>query len=622
MTRLNGKEIDLKRFEKALSFAKKVYGENKRESGDYFFDHCVNVARMLAELNLDDSTITAGILHDITRINENLIKDVKENFGEEVVSIIEGVSEISQLRKKSLGTEADNARKLILASIKDIRVLFLKLAIKLENIMASENLPEEKRKLMAKNIMNIYAPLAHKLGIRNLKGKMENSAFKILMPKEYSFIEKKLKKGKAERELRIEKIKEIVKNEIGKRGYNFEIESRSKNCYSIYKKMKNKNKTFEELHDLVALRIITKKVEECYEVLGVLHQLWQPIGSELDDYIANPKLNMYQSIHTTVIAEGIPVEFQIRTEQMHELAEYGIAAHWKYKGHSIDSKFDKKINWMKQIINVEKDHLAKEIKIDLFGDEIFVFTPKGKVIQLPEGSTPIDFAYNIHSDVGDHCKGANVNGVLVPLKHELKTGDIIEILTSSNRKPSREWLKIVKTQKAASKIKNYLLIEENIPARSFRAIKESSEKKELEESIIDTGVAYKEIKFSKCCDIVPGNDIRGFLIKGKHLSIHDSKCSSIKKAKDVKEVNVKWKKYSNFNAGVHVIAIDRAGLFVDIFNTVNSTGTKIESAKAKPIYDNFAQCSFVIAARDIEHLREIVERIKRIKDIKNVYISI
>src|SRR3989304_7137318 len=439
----------------------------------------------ITKARMDEFSVAAGLLHDTIEDTISTPEEIKEYFGDEVLSLVDGVTKISRIEfASSEEQQAENYRKMIVAMAKDIRVVLIKLADRLHNMRTLEHMSRDRQEKTSRETLEIYAPLANRLGIGWMKLELEDSAFKYLHPDEYNEIKNRVAAIYEERQRFINEIAEVIVKELDKAEVKAQIMGRPKHYYSIYEKMKDQNISFNEVYDLLGLRILTDTVKDCYSILGIIHSIWKPIHGKIKDYIAMPKENMYQSLHTTVIVPpSNRVEFQIRTEEMHRIAENGIAAHWRYKEVSKKdekaAKVDERFAWLKHILEWQKDmkdpkEFLATMKIDLFPDEVYVFSPKGKVMSFPKGATPIDFAYYIHTDVGDKCIGAKVNGKIVPLKYNLSNGDIIEILTSPAHKPSRDWLKIVKTSRARTKIRNYLKIEEK--ARSITLGKEITEK--------------------------------------------------------------------------------------------------------------------------------------------------
>ena len=455
---------NLDMIQKAYDFAHEAHINHFRRSGEPYIIHCIETAHILTDLRMDVDTITAGLIHDVVEDAEVSIDEVREMFGDEVAVLVDGVTKISELKFQSQAEkQAENFRKMIFSMAQDLRVIMIKFADRLHNMRTLEHLPEKKARRIAIETRDVYAPLAHRFGIARLKWELEDLSLKALDPDAYYELAKKVAGRRVERESYIEKVAKPIRTELNKHNIEPEIKGRAKSLYSIYRKMQKRDKPFEEIYDLLAVRLIVQKVDECYFALGVVHTLFTPVHDRFKDYIATPKLNMYQSLHTTVIGpEGKMVEIQIRTEEMHRIAEIGIAAHWKYKeGRQKEDELDRYSAWLREMVDWQKDSMEPEeyldiLKTDLFQSEVFVFTPKGDLFKLPIGATPVDFAFTVHTDVGVHCIGAKVNGKIVPLNTQLKSGDSIEILTSTNQRPHQDWLTFVKTSKAKSKIKRLL----------------------------------------------------------------------------------------------------------------------------------------------------------------------
>ncbi|MBV4439205.1 bifunctional (p)ppGpp synthetase/guanosine-3',5'-bis(diphosphate) 3'-pyrophosphohydrolase [Clostridium tyrobutyricum] len=460
----NCTNINKEMVKKAYQFADKAHKKQKRESGDPYIMHPVEVACILADMGMDTSTIVAGLLHDVVEDTDFTHDDITREFSAEVANLVEGVTKLGRLEYKTRKEQqADNVRKMLLAMAKDIRVILIKLADRLHNMRTLKYMPVEKQKEKSKETLDIYAPLAHRLGISKVKWELEDLSLRYLNPNEYYFIVRKIAEKRGEREKHIEQIIHELKENLEDAEIDSDIAGRPKHFYSIYRKMVNKNKTIDQIFDLTAVRVLVDTVKDCYAALGIAHTMYKPIPGRFKDYIAMPKPNMYQSLHSTVIGpQGKPFEIQIRTFEMHKTAEYGIAAHWKYKeGVSTEDTIDKKLTWIREMLDwqtqtSDADEFMEGFKIDLFSDEVFVFTPQGNVINLPYEATPIDFAYKIHTDIGNNCAGAKVNGKMVPLDYKLKTGEIVEISVSSVSKgPSIDWLNVVKSNQAKSKIKSW-----------------------------------------------------------------------------------------------------------------------------------------------------------------------
>lgn len=449
---------------RAFNFSQEAHRNQLRKSGAPYFEHCVEVAKILSDLRLDYATIAGGLLHDVVEDTGVSIEEVQEKFGPEIAGLVNGVTKISELKFDSVEEQqAENFRKMLLSMVKDIRVILIKFADRLHNMRTIEYLPEKKRQRIALETREIYAPLAHRLGVAKVKWELEDLAFKTLSPNAYWELVQKITEKRTEREAYIRRITAPIRRELKAVGVVAKITGRPKHFYSIYQKMHAHEKPFEEVFDLLAIRIIVRRVEECYFTLGIVHSLFTPVQERFKDYIATPKSNMYQSLHTTVISEGGKmIEIQIRTEDMHRMAEVGVAAHWRYKeGKEKDDELDKQLTWLRQMLEWQHDikdpqEFMENLRIDLFQDEVFLFTPKGDLIKLPVGSTPVDFAFAVHTDIGYHCIGAKINGRIVPLNHKLKSGDAVEIITSANQRPNPDWMRSVRTSKARSKIKRWM----------------------------------------------------------------------------------------------------------------------------------------------------------------------
>jgi GTP diphosphokinase / guanosine-3',5'-bis(diphosphate) 3'-diphosphatase len=449
----------------AYEFALKAHASQKRKSGEPYIQHCLHTAFVLVQIKADLETIVAGLLHDIPEDTEYTLADVEKNFGKEVSSLVEGITKLSKIKYRGIERYRESLRKMFLAMARDLRVILIKFADRLHNLRTLESLPLEKRQRIAQETLEIYAPIAGLLGVMKLKWQMEDICFKYLYPEEYKKLEYKYEvEKKSEHNQYIQKVKNLLGAKLKEGKISYELTSRFKHLYSIYQKMQKKNRRFDEIYDVFALRVIVSDVADCYKVLGIIHSLWRPNPGRFKDYIAVPKPNGYRALHTTVIGpENKPTEFQIRTKEMDEEAKYGIAAHWYYKikGRE-DIDFKKQPVWIKEVLTIQKETVdthdfIKQVKFDVFRDRIFVFSPKGDVFDLPAGSTPIDFAYTVHTDIGNQAVGAHVNDKIASLELELKNGDLVEIITEKKRKgPNRDWLRFVKTATARNKIKQNL----------------------------------------------------------------------------------------------------------------------------------------------------------------------
>ena len=473
---------DLDLVQRAYRFSEQSHQGQHRASGEPYLSHPLEVAGLLVDFKMDVTTITAGLLHDVLEDTATTKDDLSREFGADIAELVDGVTKIGKLAFSSREErQAENFRKMVVAMARDIRVLMIKLADRLHNMRTLGYLPPEKAKTIAQETLDIYAPLAHRLGMAKVKAELEDLALRVMHPDSYQELMRRVAKRRLEREAEINQVIAFLQDKLGEVGIEARISGRPKHFYSIWKKMHEGGREFDEIYDLTAVRVITKSVRDCYGALGVIHSLWKPVPGRFKDFIAMPKVNMYQSLHTTVIGpKGDPVEIQIRTLEMHRIAEEGIAAHWLYKERKSDrDRFDDAFTWLRQLMESQKEvkdpkEFLDTVRLDLFPDEVYVFTPKGDVKALPEGATPIDFAYTVHTDVGHHCVGAKVNGKLVPLRYTLRQGDIVEVVTSPGQHPSRDWLKIAKSNRARAKINQWLKVEER--ARSLELGRELFER--------------------------------------------------------------------------------------------------------------------------------------------------
>ena len=710
----NCTNVDLDIVNKAFNLAYEAHKEQKRESGEPYIINPIDVAVILAELGMDTSTIVAGLLHDVIEDTDYTYDDIKNIFSEEVANLVSGVTKITKMEYKSKEEQqADNFRKMLLAMASDIRVIIIKLADRLHNMRTLKYMPKEKQKRISKETLDIYAPLAHRLGISKVKWELEDLCFRYLHEEEYYDLVHQISEKRVERETYIAQIIKDLYSKLEEAEIDSDIDGRPKHFYSIYRKMVTKNKSIEQIFDLTAIRILVNSVKDCYEVLGIVHTIYKPIPGRFKDYIAMPKPNMYQSLHTTVIGpQGKTFEIQIRTFEMHKTAEYGIAAHWKYKeGDTSDTKgksFENKLVWLRDMLEWQKETSDAEefmegFKINLFTDEIFLFTPKGVVIDLPNGATPIDFAYRIHTDIGNKCIGAKVNGKIVPLDYKLKTGQIVEILTSNSSKgPNMDWLSIAKSNQAKSKIKAWFKKakkEENINkgkevfekelkkqsvhyvdiakgesydkfikrynincmddlyalvglgaivASSFiaklkeenlskdekdknlnKAIEENISKNEKKKKYTSYGVTVKGennlmVRFAKCCNPVPGDDILGYITKGRGVSIHRKDCGNLNiliKEDPQKVVDVSWGTSNGvaYMAEIQVKTEDKSGILSDVMNILMDSKLPLNALNAKSAKGNLAYINIKIKIDTVEQLKELMKKIKRVPGVLDVY---
>ena len=561
--------------------------------------------KLLKNYDLDKNCIAAALLYDL---------DSGAEFGDEVSKLIFDLRSFSELAEKATKrNNEEKTRKMLIATTHDLRVLVIKLLERLHIMKGLETVENEEKISMSKNTLNIYAPLSYRLGLSDIKWQLEDLSFKYIMPDEYKVIRDKVSIKRKDREKIVNELKKKLGKALKHNKITGEIFGRPKHFYSIYKKMKDRGKTFEDVHDLIGLRVIVENSEECYTVLGIVSNLWDTTLDRLKDFIVAPKDNLYQSLHTGFLYEHMPVEVQIRTRKMNEIAEEGIAAHWKYKG-LVDNKFNKQLSWLRQVLSFanesDKEFLYK-LKLDIFGDKIFCFTPKGDIIELDDGSSVVDFAYAVHSDIGDKCTGAKVNGKFVGVRHILKNGDEIEILTSKIHKPSRDWLGFVKTSKALEKIRNTLHIKQN----AYNKISIDNEKYG---SFIGSEGKYI-IKIAGCCNPLPMENIVGTLSSFKNVTVHSEKC---KNATGIKKfVNVFWIGDLNGFVNIIIVAENRLGLFAEILNSVASFGINVKSAKANSTGNETAECILNSEFNSLDKLSKVIERIGKINSVRKIRIE-
>jgi len=485
---------DLEIIKKAYDYSQKVHSGQSRASGEPYLVHPLEVALVLTEMKMDPVAVAAGLLHDSVEDTSVTIVDIRKEFGEQVAHIVEGVTKISKIDFATREEQqAENLRKMMLAMVDDIRVILIKLADRLHNMRTLEHLEPERQQKIAKETLEIYAPIAHRLGMGKIRGELEDLGFRYIDPIAYAQVKEAVESHRKVGEAFLARVEGVVRDKLKEAGITAKVESRTKRYYSIHKKLVRQHINVDQVYDLYAMRVITRSVQDCYAVLGIIHNVWRPVPGRIKDFIAMPRPNFYQSLHTSVITEdGTPFEVQIRTEEMHKMAEEGIAAHWKYKDGAVSAQDEQRLAWLRQVVEWQRDvsdpnEFLSTLKVDLYPEEVYTFTPKGKVVVLPRDSTPIDFAYSVHTEVGHSCVGAKVNGRMVPLRHKLHSGDIVEILTQTGHKPSRDWLSIVKSSRSRNKIKHWL----NIHQRE-RAIEIG--RKLIEKEARKYRIALKELK--------------------------------------------------------------------------------------------------------------------------------
>ena len=667
-------------------------GQKRRSGGSYFENHCVEVAKILAEWNMDHITIIGGLLHDTIEDTEVNFEDIEKKFGADVANLVNGVSKLSGIRFTSQkAKQAGNFMKMLISVAQDLRVIIIKFADRLHNMSTIKYLPRIKQHRTAIETRDVYAPLAHRLGMARVKWLLDDLVLKTLNPNDYKEIEKKLKSSHKGREKYIKTITDVLLDELEEYNIAPKVYGRPKSHASIYSKMVERGKTFEEIYDILAVRIVVEKIEECYLTLGVLHQKFKPIQERFKDFIATPKSNGYQSIHTTVIGpDGKLVEIQIRTEDMEQTAEIGIAAHWRYKDENgAETKgVDSHVKWLRELLDIlqSEENDPKEfmhlLKIDLFGDEIFVFTPKGDLVQLPVKSSPIDFAYHVHTEVGQTCLGAKINHKVVPLNTELQNGDTVEIIKSSSQNPNYGWLKFAVTSKARNRIKRYLSkkerdesikMGEEIMTKSLRRLKLKNLSDEVKDAykkfgfggtdqlmeaigkgeisirdILDKikpdevqaeevepssffsfkrkesrnikleGISNIMANFGKCCNPIPGDDMLGFITRGRGITVHRSDCSSLpllNKESD-RLVPVEWEvsRKDFFNVQLKVVGQDRKGLLKDMTESISKLNINMTSVDIK-VKEAVATAIFIIQVNNLKQLDRVIRIMSKVKSI-------
>lgn len=603
--------------QKAFELAKGLYGNELRESRKFCIKHLVEVAGIVAELRLDFNAVSAALLHDAVAEGRISPAGIEKATNRETASLVDELAKLKRISLKIKNiAEMENMRKVLLATSKDIRTLIILLAERVAELSEIERLGKEKQGEIAEENLNMYAPIAHKMGMNKIKDLLEDSSLKYLKPEVYSKLAGMLANYQKEKEKSLEKAGQALKKKFEELGINAEIQGRTKHIYSIYKKIYERNIKFNEIYDLVALRVITGSIKECYELLGMIHSIWNPLPGRFDDYIARPKPNMYQSLHTTVIGpDNKPIEIQIRTLEMHRIAEDGIAAHWRYKGEISEKDYDKKLLWLKEIYDWQRGKEEKgnidALKIDFFENNVFVLTPKGEVIELPEGSTPIDFAYAIHSDLGGKCEKAKVNGKLVPLSYVLESGDNVEIMVSPAQMPKSAWLNFVKTSKAKEKIREALQIQAAKPPKI--------RKRGIRSVVIKA--SDKRLRLAKCCSPLPGDEVVGILTTKRKISVHRANCENIKvlgSREKIISVDFSGGK-GKFPASFAVEAKDRPNLLSDILNLVSRDNVTISSAEAKSLGKEQTACRFVVMVSRPEQLERIINTLSAAKGITRAY---
>jgi GTP diphosphokinase / guanosine-3',5'-bis(diphosphate) 3'-diphosphatase len=617
--------------EKAVKFSYDALHAKKKLSGEDFFTYSYNVAMMLADLKVGSHTLAAGLLMGVIEEANIKAEVLEKEFDKEILDLIQALSRLRNVDKNfSEESEeerrAENIRRIMLASSKDIRVIIIKIVERLQSMRTLKYLPEGMQKLIASETMTIYAPIAHKLGMYTVKADLEDLSFRFLENKKYVELKERVAKKREEREAEINRIIDHVKEVLKSQGIESEINGRAKHFYSIYKKIVSEDKQFDEIYDLMAIRIIVGTVDECYKVLGIVHNLWKPMPGRLKDYIALPKANGYQSLHTGVfISHGSVLEVQIRTKEMHMAAEEGVAAHWRYKGDERDKKFDRHVALMKQILDWQRysddsKEFMESLKIDLFEKEIFVFTPKGDPIALPEDATPIDFAYAIHSEIGDHCKQVKVNGVVVPLDYKLSPGDVVDVLTQKNMVPSRSWLTFVKSAHTRTKIRSALHIDVDTKAKKHDVAELEEETDFPEEMIID-GKKY-DLKIPKCCNPKQSEKTRAFKTKDGKVVVHRADCPNVYTCDLSKEVQISDLLHPQTHTDpLRVDVKDKVGVLGSILNFIAKEKYVIDSVNTRMGRDQRLIIKMDVRKNPQLDIKDLIEKLKKQESILNVFIE-
>ncbi len=690
---------DLVMIEKAYIFSASVHQGQIRLSGEPYLTHPMEVGGILVQMKLDAATIVTGILHDTVEDTLATLQQIEESFGKEVAFLVEGLTKISKI---TLGNQeerqAENFRKMILAMSTDIRILLVRLADRIHNMRTLEFQRPDRQVFISKETLELYAPLANRLGINWMKIEMEDLSFRYLDPESYNELARRVVKKKGKREEYTEEVKGIIHGELDRFGIPGEVEGRPKHFFSIHKKMKEQQIDFDEVYDLTAFRIIldSDKEKDCYEALSVVHALWKPVPGRFKDYIAMPKANHYQSLHTTVIGPyGERVEIQIRTRAMHEWAEEGIAAHWRYKeGRAMSSEDEDQIKKLRDLLDAQQEienprEFMSNLKVALFPEEVYVFTPNGDVRSFPKGATPIDFAYSIHTDVGHQCIGAKVNRTIVPLKYQMKNGDTVEIITQAGHHPSKDWLKYVVTTRAISKIRNWVKTEErkrsvalgrDLLEKEFRkhnlkfgSMAKSPEMAEiLKECHVDslddlmavvgygrvspkhvvhlllpeeeapketpvsrsrkkgaaavpigvslTGIDDLLVRFAKCCDPIPGDEIIGFISRGRGITVHTANCVHVRDMDPERLVDVQWdiREKRDYPVHMRILCSDKKGLLADISSAISSLDVNITHAEIHTGQDGRVTCDFAVNVADLNQFNKVVASVKKLQGVISV----
>ncbi len=689
-------DADVALVQRAYEFAARAHDGQTRKSGEPYVTHSVAVAQILADLQLDATPLAAALLHDVPEDTTLTLDDLQTQFGAEVARLVDGVTKLERLRELSHSrqgawaeTQAENLRKIFLATVDDIRVIMIKLADRLHNMRTLSSLEPEKQKRIAQETLDVYAPLANRLGIWELKWQLEDLALQYLEPQVYQEIADLLAEKRREREEYIDRVIGVLCQRLDEEGLEAEVTGRPKHLYSIYRKMREKNRYFEEIYDVRGVRILVEEIKDCYAALGIIHSMWRPIPGQFDDYIASPKDNLYQSLHTAVIGpEGRPLEIQIRTWEMHRVADYGIAAHWRYKEHMRrDVDLEAKIAWLRQVSDWRQEvrdasQFVESLISDVLPERVYVFTPKGDIVDLPQGATPVDFAYYIHTEIGHRCRGAKVNGRLVPLDYQLHTGEQVDILTAKKGAPSRDWLNpqlgYINTARARQKVRQWFRQQERgenvaqgrdilekelrrlgLEERPFEQIAKlfkyqnvetflaavgygdvspqqiatklaeiSPERLFFPEAVLPPpsviGIQVKGVgdlltRLGRCCNPVPGDPIVGYITRGTGITVHRRDCPNVESLDTERFVDVEWGVTREaYPVNIRIEAFDRAGLLRDIASIVADEGISMSAVNVSTHDDNTATIQATLQISGIQQLRNVLSKLEESRDVLDV----
>ncbi|MFH1372618.1 MAG: bifunctional (p)ppGpp synthetase/guanosine-3',5'-bis(diphosphate) 3'-pyrophosphohydrolase [bacterium] len=683
--------VDIPLIRRAYEFSDRAHAGQKRQSGEPFIEHCLEVAFVLAEQHMDSTTIAAGLIHDVVEDTPMILEGVREQFGDEITDLVDGVTKLGTVQFSSREEQqAEYFRKMLLTMARDIRVILIKLADRLHNMRTLEHLPHEKRTRIANETRDVYCPLAHRFGLNRIKMELEDLSLKYLEPDVFADLTRLIREKREEREEYIKELVQPIRETLGESGIKADVYGRAKHLDSVYRKIRVRNVPFEEIYDLIAFRIIVGTEGECYHTMGILHAMWKPVADRFHDHIANPKPNGYRSLHTTVLGpRNRMVEIQIRTHEMHNIAENGIAAHWLYKeGRQQMDKSDRQMVWLRDVLEWQKDmtnpsDFLEYLKIDLYSEDIFVFTPHAKLIHLPKGSTPLDFAFQIHTEVGIHCAGARINNRLQPLSSELRTGDTVEIITNANRTPSHDWLKLVRTSAARARIRRWLkqsgfeqavalgreIIERKLRVKHLKlpgedilqGYAEQLNKKSVEDLLagigngdlsvrslvtliapVDeepvTGLVSKVMdrirrtkgikvhgmgdmmfRYAGCCQPIPGEDIIGFITRGRGVTVHRDDCQvalDLQTKSPERKIEVSWDtpKGQAFVVQLEMVVEDRKNMLRDLTQAIADADTNVRAAEMYA-RDTTAVGRFAVEVSSLSHLNRIIDKVRKVRGV-------